>query len=152
MNCETYRMWLSALRFIVRTSPRGFQADLARKVGISRVHLSDVLSGRKGASLFLQEKISLALGYTYEDMVLLGRRILEGKDPLFRIQQILRLPREKRFSEVVRLAGSISGRDVSAGESVKRLYMEGRITEVELLNLLVEQARGVQNADRSHRG
>ena len=99
----TYLLWLKALEHIIRTSPRGFQAELARRVWTSRVHLNDIIWGRKGASLELQELIAEALGYTYEEMVALGRTLGGDGDLYSELAHVMQKPRRKRLDAILRL-------------------------------------------------
>lgn len=70
----------AALVWLLKQKGRGAQADLCRKTGINSGYLSTIVNGGR-ASDKAAELISSHLGYRYEDMLALGRWILEGKDP-----------------------------------------------------------------------
>lgn len=70
-----------ALNHLVKESGRGTQSRLAERVNISRTYMNGILKGRENGPEELREKIAHELGYTYEDMISLGRSIAAGEDP-----------------------------------------------------------------------
>lgn len=81
MNLTPYDYFLAAFKSVIGSTPRGTQAKVALATGKSRVHINDVLHGRKSASQDLQASIATALGITYEEMLATGRIIIEGGTP-----------------------------------------------------------------------
>jgi len=140
-NSVTYRFWLEALRLVTKERGKGFQAELARKVGISRVHLNDILGGRKGASLFLQEVIAEALGFKYEEMVAAGRMLVElEEEPFPGYRQLLIMPRKERFERILEAVQRELGSTVKVvDEALRGKYERGLIDEVELYRKVKEQ-------------
>lgn len=57
------------------------QAELARKIGISPSYLNDLIHGRTNGSEKVRRAIAAALGYSYENFLALGRRLLSGESP-----------------------------------------------------------------------
>jgi len=58
---------------------RGAQARLALEQQIDRGYLNAIIKGRKAGSDKIREKIADHFGVTFEDMLSLGRRILNGE-------------------------------------------------------------------------
>jgi transcriptional regulator with XRE-family HTH domain len=70
--------FLAALHSCLERQPRGIKAKLARAAGISISQLVDILKKRSYGSENTRRKISSALGYQYEDLLDLGKRIVDG--------------------------------------------------------------------------
>ena len=58
---------------------RGAKKNLAANVGVSPNHLSDILAKRKNAGQKLKERIAETLDLTFEDMLVLGRHLVEDR-------------------------------------------------------------------------
>lgn len=103
-NQTPYDKWLKSLITIIKRHDRGFQKELAIKSGIIPQYMSDILRGKSRASQDLQYKISKALGYTYEDMLL-------GKiDPPFPdYDKVMQLPIRDRGFAILRIAAEQVG-------------------------------------------
>ncbi len=73
-----YDYWLAAVRHRIYNEKRRTQKQLASEVGVGAVYLNSILREREGkkASEELQDKISLALGESYEEMLSIGKGIL----------------------------------------------------------------------------
>jgi len=71
--------FIAALRKELKKQGRGAKKELASGVGVSPNHLSDILALRKNAGQNLKERIADNLGVSFEDMLVLGRRILEER-------------------------------------------------------------------------
>lgn len=69
----------AALREMLRR--RNARADIAKKVGSTPGHISNVANERRHGSEKLRRKIAEACGYSYEDFIALGKMILEGRQP-----------------------------------------------------------------------
>ncbi len=75
---RSYESFRVAFRQLIEN--RGItQAEIANNVGVTSKYISDITAERRRASHKLQEKIATALGYTYEDMLAMGRQILVGE-------------------------------------------------------------------------
>jgi transcriptional regulator with XRE-family HTH domain len=72
--------FVAALQKRLKEQGRGSKKKLAANVGVSPNHLSDILGQRKNASQKLKERIADALNMSFEDMLVLGRRIVEGRE------------------------------------------------------------------------
>lgn len=71
--------FIAALQKELKTQGRGAKKDLASSVGVSPNHLSDILALRKNAGQNLKERIADNLGVSFEEMLVLGRRIIEER-------------------------------------------------------------------------
>lgn len=69
--------YLAALKKLVEK--RGTQAKLARFLGKEPPYVNDLLRGRRNISVSLQEQIAAYFKMNPEDMIRMGRDILEGK-------------------------------------------------------------------------
>lgn len=58
---------------------QGEQKLMAERLGCAPTHLSHILTGKRGAGSAMQEKIAHDLGLRVEDMLKIGRDILEGR-------------------------------------------------------------------------
>ena len=72
--------FVAALQKNLKDQGRGAKKKLAASVGVSPNHLSDILGLRKNAGHKLKERIAEDLGVSFEDLLVLGRRLLEGQD------------------------------------------------------------------------
>ena len=71
--------FVAALQKKLKEQGRGSKQELAAHVGVSPNHLSDILGRRKNAGQKLKERIADALDISFEDMLVLGRHIIEGR-------------------------------------------------------------------------
>lgn len=67
-----------ALVFLLEKEGRGAQTRLAREKGIDRGYLNAIIQGRKTGSENVRSKIADHFHMPYEEMLALGRRLLEG--------------------------------------------------------------------------
>jgi transcriptional regulator with XRE-family HTH domain len=67
-----------ALVFLLEKEGRGAQTRLAREQGIDRGYLNAIIQGRKTGSENVRSKIADYFRMPYEEMLALGRRLLEG--------------------------------------------------------------------------
>lgn len=72
--------FVAALKKRLKEQGRGSKKKLASGVAVSPNHLSDILAGRKNAGQKLKERIADALTMSFEDMLVLGRHIVEGRE------------------------------------------------------------------------
>lgn len=72
--------FVAALQKRLKEQGRGSKKKLAADVDVSPNHLSDILGQRKNAGQKLKERIADALNMSFEDMLMLGRRIVEGRE------------------------------------------------------------------------
>ena len=100
----------AALKHLLDKEGRGAQTRMATLQGIDRGYLNAILKGRVAGSDAIRSKIANHFETTFEDMLALGRQILEGKGEL--------VPKEK--DGVGQKAGTASSAIVtSKGESLK---------------------------------
>ena len=71
--------FVAALQKKLKEQGHGSKKKLAVDVGISPNHLSDILAQRKNAGEKLKERIADTFTMSFEDMLVLGRRIAEGR-------------------------------------------------------------------------
>jgi len=72
------KLFNAALSYLLAQHGRGTQARLVAQTGIDRGQLNKIVKGKISGSEENRVKISAALETTYEDMLALGRRIMEG--------------------------------------------------------------------------
>lgn len=71
--------FVAALKEKLKEQGRGSKKKLAARVSVSPNHLSDILAQRKNAGQKLKERIAHTLTISFEDMLVLGRRIIDGE-------------------------------------------------------------------------
>ena len=67
-----------ALNHLLQQEGRGAQVRLARIENIDRGYLNAIIKGRKPGAEAIRSRIAVHFGMTYEEMLLLGRRLLAG--------------------------------------------------------------------------
>jgi hypothetical protein len=70
----------AALTYLLNQAGRGAQSHLAEQQKIDRGYLNAIIKGRKHGSEDVRAKIATHFHLNYEDMLALGRRILEGSE------------------------------------------------------------------------
>ncbi len=70
----------AALTYFLTEEGWGAQARLAQEQKIDRGYLNAIIKGRKNGSDKIREKIAGHFGVTFEEMLSLGRRVLDGED------------------------------------------------------------------------
>jgi len=133
---KSYQKWWKAFRTLGKIYGRGWQKELAKRIGCSTKHLSLVHSGNARASMELQEKISEYFGVPYYKMVAYGEEILKALkelEPFPCYYEVMSLPRNKRFDKIVEIAKEQVGCSlVVFDSSVKEKYEKGEMTEIEV--------------------
>ena len=69
----------AALNHLLRQEGRGAQIRLSIEQNIDRGYLNAIIKGRKPGAEDIRARIATHFGMAYEEMLALGRRILEGK-------------------------------------------------------------------------
>ena len=80
MDQSATNQFRAALTYLLDQEGRGAQARLADLLGIDRGYLSAIIRGRKPGSEAKRTQIAAHFGMVYEDMLVLGRRIINGDD------------------------------------------------------------------------
>ncbi len=80
MDQSATNQFRAALTYLLDQEGRGAQARLADLLGIDRGYLSAIIRGRKPGSEAKRSQIATHFGMVYEDMLVLGRRIINGDD------------------------------------------------------------------------
>jgi len=78
---QIYSCFFKALEALVKKGGRGTQNVLAIGSDRSEAYISQILKGRRKASFDTQIAIANALNTTYENMLALGRQLIEGTTP-----------------------------------------------------------------------
>jgi len=79
LKTTTERAFHAAFSRIISEGKRGLQAEIARKIGKEPPYINRIVSGDRPGTEDVRRSISSALGYTYEEMLSIGRRILDGQ-------------------------------------------------------------------------
>jgi transcriptional regulator with XRE-family HTH domain len=80
MDQSATNQFRAALTYLLDQEGRGAQTRLADLLGIDRGYLSAIIRGRKPGSEAKRCQIAAHFGMVYEDMLVLGRRIINGDD------------------------------------------------------------------------
>jgi PAS domain S-box-containing protein len=88
MKNDLGEIFLLALNYFYKKykAKGGTQNKMADRLGITQSYISAVLNGSKTASLELQNQLANILYGPYEEFLVIGRRIKNGLDPEFFIQ------------------------------------------------------------------
>lgn len=78
MNTSTSLLFSAGMKVLKKGWKRGRQTEISQNLGIEKGHLSGIIMGDRGASPDLQARIASQAGHTYEEVLLLGRRVIEG--------------------------------------------------------------------------
>ena len=78
MSSDIPTQFRTALNRLLQEQGRGAQVRLARVENIDRGYLNAIIKGRKPGAEAIRSRIAAHFGMTYEEMLLLGRRLLEG--------------------------------------------------------------------------
>lgn len=107
MKKTAHDYFLAAFRKLIDEAGRGAQKSLSLQTGKSTVHINDVLRGRKKASQEMQEEIASSFGLNFEEMLAMGRALLEEDEQAFfpYTRQIEHLPQNSpaRAAAIYRL-------------------------------------------------
>jgi len=74
--------FVAALQYKLQEQGRGSKKRIGHDAEVSPNHLSDILAQRRNAGQQLKERFAQKLDTTVEEMLALGRRILESKEIL----------------------------------------------------------------------
>lgn len=80
MNQTISKQFHAALIHLLAKEGRGAQSRLAREQNIDRGYMNAIAKGRKSGAEDIRTKIAVHFGMAYEDMLALGRTILDGED------------------------------------------------------------------------
>jgi len=72
--------FVAAMSAEIDKRPRGTKTQLAKLVGTTPSHITDILSGRKYGSEEMKRALAEALGWNYEEFLKYGKCLLEGKE------------------------------------------------------------------------
>ena len=78
MSNDIPTQFRTALNHLLQQEGRGAQVRLARTENIDRGYLNAIIKGRKPGAEAIRSRIAAHFGMTYEEMLLLGRRLLVG--------------------------------------------------------------------------
>lgn len=82
MNQPISKQFHAALTHLLAKEGRGAQSRLAREQNIDRGYMNAIAKGRKTGAEDLRTGIAAYFGMTYENMLALGRAILDGENVL----------------------------------------------------------------------
>jgi plasmid maintenance system antidote protein VapI len=71
--------FVAALQYKLKEQGRGAKKKLAQNADVSPNHMSDILALRRNAGQQLKERIAQSLGVSIEEMLVLGRRVIESQ-------------------------------------------------------------------------
>lgn len=68
------------------------QKEIAKEIGYTECHLAQVMNGKREPGISLQDMLAKIYGMNAEDVIRIGRSVLEGKGFLPFIGQVEHLP------------------------------------------------------------
>ncbi len=80
MDQSVTNQFRAALTFLLKKEGRGAQTRLAKKKKIDRGYLSAIVKGRRSCSDKVRSDIAAYFGMDFEEMLGLGRRIVNGEE------------------------------------------------------------------------
>lgn len=80
MDQSASNQFRTALIHLLKKDGRGAQSRLAEDQGMDRGYLSAIVRGKKPGSEQIRNKIASHFGMVYEEMLTLGRRIMDGEE------------------------------------------------------------------------
>lgn len=159
-----HEFFLAALLRLLDERGHGAQRELAEAIKTDPAHLNSIVKGRRRAGVGLQTRIAGHFGLAYEDMIRMGRSILEGSGDVFPwMDQMRGLPREGRaewvYSKTAEQYGLaqvpfVKAQSLSSWEAPGfKEYLAGEIDEDELFRrasgFFDELAAGIKSGNRS---
>lgn len=103
---ESFR---AALKKLTETRGRGSQAELADSLNTHRSAINDMITGRRGASLRMQERIAAHFGLSLAEMLRIGGHLLSGRVVFPWADQLEGLPKREQVLRIVELANTQAG-------------------------------------------
>jgi len=140
MDQSASNQFRAALSHLLKSEGRGAQARLAESQGIDRGYLSAIVRGKKPGSEQIRNKIASHFGMVYEDMLVLGRRIMDGDDALESVGETTDRLQEKVDSNPVENSSEISTAIVE--------ILGSDLGNAKLLTDLIEALHGKVISDR----
>ena len=124
------------------------QKDIAKEIGYTESHLAQVFNGRREPGVGLQEKLASAYGMHAEDVIRIGRGLLEGKGFLPFIGQIDHFPphSEEQARAIVDLTMKqygLEGRLMGYRPKGWEDFIESKITAGQFHDLLAAELEDV---------
>jgi transcriptional regulator with XRE-family HTH domain len=112
------------------------QKDLSKRIGYTPTHISQVFKGKRSPSLDLMEKMSIEFGLNAEDVIRVGRSILERKGFFPFYGQIDDLPsnseaQARRIVKLTNRAFGIEGHLLSYRPALWDEFIAGKISASE---------------------
>lgn len=80
MSKSASNQFHTALSYLLKKEGRGSQTRLSTQQSIDRGYLNAIIKGRKPGSEDVREKIASHFNLAYEEMLVLGRTLLEGDE------------------------------------------------------------------------
>jgi len=80
MSKSASNQFHAALSYLLKKEGRGSQTRLSTQQNIDRGYLNAIIKGRKPGSEDVREKIASHFNLAYEEMLVLGRTLLEGDE------------------------------------------------------------------------
>ncbi len=120
MDQSVANQFRAALTFLLKKEGRGAQTRLAQETKIDPGYLNAIVRGRKAGSDKKRSEIAAYFGMDYEEMLGLGRRIVNGEEEtlsrqyidkknIFKRDETVESGNEKWNPEVIDLPGSGEG-------------------------------------------
>lgn len=130
------------------------QKDFCKRIGRTPTHVSQIFNCKRRASVDLQEKMSQEFGLHAEDVVRVGRMILEGKGFFPFIGQIEDLPAnsEAQARKIVKMtnrAFGVEGHLLSYRPALWDEFVAGKISASQFYDGYSKELQELINAIRA---
>lgn len=109
MTSLTMQHFRAAFSHLLKSRGHGAQAEMADELGMHRSLLNDILTGRKGASVRMQEKVAAYFGPTLGEMLRIGENLVHGRTPFPWSGHLEGLDKPKQLLKIVELTNEQVG-------------------------------------------
>jgi len=154
MNNSIPDQFRTALNHLLYQEGRGAQVRLSATQNIDRGYLNAIIKGRKPGAEEIRARIASHFGITYEEMLALGRRLLEGRINLMPGHQVP-VPIESVGSKAG--IGSVQAQketcsDSSIADSVKKVLeiLESRTGLSDSLSKVIDTYHQAMTTDQEN--
>lgn len=140
LAAESFR---AALRNLLDGRGRGSQAELAETLGLARSIVSDIVTGRRGSSTKMQERIAAYFGLSLGEMLRIGEHLINGRVVFPWADQLEGLSRCQQLQRIVELTNDQVGhsQDNLAFFKYTCDFLDGELTPAEFYQAYLKLIR-----------
>ena len=140
---ESFR---AALKKLVDTRGHGAQAELAESLSTHRSAINDMIAGRRGASVKMQERIAAHFGLSLGEMLRIGEHLLAGRIVFPWADQLEGLTRDRQLLRIVELTNDQVGHPHDNLKFMRAAckFIEGKSSPAEVYQTYLQLIRSRQ--------